>query len=60
MAEYCLECFNKVNGTKINENEVITEDDVCEGCGKVKPCVISIDRSPKTPFNSFFRWLGID
>lgn len=59
MAEYCLDCFNQVNGTKLTDKEVIIEEDVCEGCNKVKPCVMSIDRGQKMPFNSFLKWLGI-
>lgn len=39
MAEFCLECYNKLNGTNYTEDEVITEEDLCEGCGEIKPCV---------------------
>ena len=59
MAEFCLDCFNKTNGTKLTDKDVIMEDDFCEGCSKVKPCVMAIDKSPKLPTNSFLKWLGI-
>ena len=59
MAEFCIECFNKMNDTKLTNKEVILEDDLCEGCGEVKPCVIAVKKSPKTPFESIFEWLGL-
>lgn len=55
MAEFCLECFNRLNDTKLTEKDVLLEDDLCEGCGIVKPCVIAIEKKPKTLFD----WLSI-
>lgn len=40
MAEFCLECFNKMNGTHLTGLQVIREFDLCEGCGEIKPCVV--------------------
>ncbi len=60
MAEFCLECFNRLNDMKLTEKEVVLENDICEGCGTVKPCVISIHKRPKTPLESFLKWLGIE
>ena len=59
MAEFCLECFNQMNDTKLTDKEVILEDDLCEGCGEVKPCVMTIKKSPQMPLKSILKWLGI-
>ena len=42
MAEFCLECWNKINGTEGNERKyIISKDlDLCEGCGELKPVII--------------------
>lgn len=40
MAEFCLDCFNRLHGTDYKERSVTLEDDFCEGCGTVKPCVL--------------------
>lgn len=45
MAEYCLECLNRIHGTGFRKNEVVLMKDLCEGCGEFKPCVVSL-RSP--------------
>ncbi len=37
MAEFCLECFNCMNGTA---KEVWLEEDLCEECAVWKPCVM--------------------
>jgi len=43
MAEFCLECFKKIDGDKsLTEDDVILSDDLCEGCGEWKPCVIRV------------------
>lgn len=36
MAEFCLDCWNKLNGEKMTERDVILskEYDLCEGCGE--------------------------
>jgi len=41
MAEFCLDCLNKLEGTDFTEDEVVLMDDLCEGCGKIVPCVVS-------------------
>lgn len=49
MAEFCLDCLNKLDGTNYTENEVwvdYEEWDLCEGCGKIKPCVINLYPKP--------------
>ena len=42
MAEFCLECWNKMNETDENEKKYITskELDLCEGCGEWKHVII--------------------
>ena len=44
MAEFCLDCYNRLQGTRLMEREVRTEWDLCEGCGSWKPVVISFRR----------------
>ena len=42
MAEFCLDCFNKINGTNDSEDDYIISDDLelCEGCGQWKHVVV--------------------
>ncbi len=40
MAEFCLDCLNKLEGAHLTEADVILEENFCEGCGKVAPCVM--------------------
>ena len=40
MAEFCLKCMNEMDSTHLTEADVILGVDLCEGCGKVVPCVI--------------------
>ncbi len=47
MAEFCFECFRKIDGDKsLTENDVIMDMDLCEGCGEWKPCVIRVKDEP--------------
>jgi len=46
MAEFCLKCFNELNGTDYQSNEVWLENDFCEGCGNRRPCVIKLRPKP--------------
>lgn len=43
MAEFCVECWNELNGTKYSESDfILSEDlDLCEGCGELKKVIIS-------------------
>ena len=45
MAEFCLDCFNKMNETDYAEDEVeISKDlELCEGCGEYKRVVIKLE-----------------
>ena len=42
MAEFCLDCWNKLNNIEENENKyVISKDlELCEGCGEWKRVII--------------------
>ena len=42
MAEFCLECFNKINETTDDESKYIMSDylDLCEECGEWKRVVV--------------------
>lgn len=42
MAEFCLDCWNKLNNTKHTADMYIIDKtpDLCEGCGEYKPTVI--------------------
>ncbi len=42
MAEFCLECWNKLNKRNDSERKYIISDylDLCEGCGEWKPVII--------------------
>jgi hypothetical protein len=46
MAEICLDCYNKelaeCNKPILTEKEVVLDDDLCESCGEIKPCIIVI------------------
>ena len=41
MAEFCLDCWNRINGTNDSpEKYIISKDlDLCEGCGEWKPVI---------------------
>ena len=46
MAEFCLKCFNKMNGTNYKASEVWLEEDFCEGCADWQPCVVDLRPKP--------------
>ncbi len=46
MAEFCLDCFNKLNHTHYTEREVRLEEGLCEGCGEIKPCIVDLRPKP--------------
>ncbi len=47
MAEYCLDCFNRIEHTNFTENQVIASKSpsICEGCKHPKKVVIRVRRS---------------
>ncbi len=42
MAEYCLECWSKLNDTKYTEDDFVISKhlDLCEGCAQYKRVII--------------------
>ncbi|MGM9605121.1 MAG: hypothetical protein ACI3XG_08640 [Faecousia sp.] len=47
MAEFCLDCWNKINGVNDPPGKYVLsrELDICEECGEWKPVIIRIKRS---------------
>lgn len=43
MAEFCLKCWNRINGTEYDERKYILSEylDLCEGCGEWKPVIVA-------------------
>lgn len=46
MAEFCLKCFNELNGSDHQTSEVWLEEDFCEGCAAWRPCVVGLRPKP--------------
>ena len=44
MAEFCLSCFNKMCDENLTSDDVVLDDDLCEGCGTWKPCVVVVKK----------------
>ena len=42
MAYFCLDCFNKIEGTNFTYKDVYFDMDFCERCGKNTSCVVGI------------------
>lgn len=58
VAEFCLDCFNRLHGTDYIEKGVTLENDFCEGCYSVKPCVVLL--RPPSLFDRIRRILQKD
>ena len=56
MAEFCLECWNRINEISLTEKNVVLshEYEICEGCGKYKPVVLKLSS------NYYFRRIFYD
>lgn len=48
MAEFCLDCWNKLNKTQCTEKEYVLSKgpDLCEECGQWKPVIVRKRRFP--------------
>ena len=42
MAEFCLDCWNKLNDTQLKPEDVTLSEelDICEGCAQIKQTMI--------------------
>lgn len=59
MAEFCLDCVNKyvIHGkSKLKSRDVILSDALCELCGEIKPCVITIKRRARYKYTGRRKW----
>lgn len=52
MAEYCLDCFNKIFKKNLSEEDIKLSTDICEGCGKVKPTVVIVKNTRRFSQNN--------
>ena len=59
MAEFCLDCYNKLNDTNYSEAQVELEMDLCEGCGEWKTVVVWFGKPSvwKKTKNRIYGWL---
>ena len=48
MAEFCLDCWNKLNKKDFTEKDYVLsrELDLCEECGQWKPVIVRVRRFP--------------
>ena len=46
MAEFCPDCWNRINGTDDKKSKYILSEysELCEGCGQYKPVILEIKR----------------
>ena len=46
LAEFCIECFNRIMGADYAlERFIISKDyDLCEECGEIKPIIVRVKR----------------
>lgn len=42
MADYCLKCFNEMNGTHYKRYHVVEEYGICEGCASYRNVVVDL------------------
>jgi len=56
MAEFCLQCLNRINKTNDPESKYIISKDLelCEGCGKMRHIVVA-ERNAYSPIFSFMK-----
>ena len=54
MAEFCLECYNELNGTHYTKGDVIEALDLCENCGEYKKCIVKF--RGKGPLSALIRF----
>lgn len=47
MAEFCLDCYNKLHKSNLKKKDVTLSKDLCEGCGKIKGTIDNIKKATK-------------
>lgn len=62
MAEFCLKCWNELNGTDFPASEYILSEELelCEGCGEFKKVIVTERTFAKTkrlPLKIFYMFL---
>jgi hypothetical protein len=55
MAEFCLDCYNKLNNSHLTKEQVTLAIDFCEGCEQWKECIVTIKPYKKSFFDKLFR-----
>jgi len=57
MAEFCLDCWNKINGTHLTEEDAVLSDDLdfCEECEEMKPVIVTLGNTRKKRRGFFTR-----
>ena len=60
MAEFCLDCWNKMNRTRLKETDVILSDhmDLCEECERVKPVIDGFKNHDEGVLSKACQWLA--
>lgn len=48
MAEFCLDCWNKLSSKRFTEKDYVLsrKPDLCEECGEWKPVIVRVRRWP--------------
>ena len=63
MAEFCLKCWNEINGTDDPPGKYVMseEENLCEGCGEMKRVIVTERRGGRGVWESpvFLRCMGI-
>ncbi|MCL2748355.1 MAG: hypothetical protein FWE59_06850 [Oscillospiraceae bacterium] len=51
MAEFCLDCWNKLNHIRLKAEDVVLSDylDFCEACAEMKPTIVCYRKHKKRP-----------
>lgn len=61
MAEFCLDCWNRMNGTSYTDADlkVSKGTTLCEGCGQIVQCLETYTPGEKIPRLSVRRWIKV-
>lgn len=56
MAEFCLDCYNKLNNSNLTEDDVVLDDDFCEECAQWKECIVTINPKKSKKKRAYLFW----